>query len=413
VSSSSAVASGADGAPVQLSESARRRSIILFSASMLLFWAALYVYMPILPVYAEHLGASMTLVGLVVGIYGFTQLAVRIPLGMWSDQIGKRKPFVVLGMAAAVVGCLAMAWAPDAWYLVLGRATIGLAASTWVASTVLFSSYFPPNQAVKAVGLATFFSGVPQVITGPVGGILAESYGWTFPFFVGAALGAVGLLCLVGMEEAPIRSTKGMSLGRLRSIGTVPLLVAVSCVGILNHFSSFATTYAFTPIYAQGTLGATKVDLGNMLAVSMVAYSLATLVAFRFTERLGERTVVTVSMLLGAASTVATPFIGDLTVLIAFQFVQGLARGMVYPVLMGLSMRAVSAEDRATAVGIFQASYAIGMFAGPTFGGVIADQIGLAGVFYLTGIASLGAALVGWFGIHVHREIQAQALAKG
>jgi MFS family permease len=399
-------------APAQLSESARKRSIIFFSVSMLLFWAALYIYMPILPVYAENLGASMTLVGLVVGVYGFTQLAVRIPLGMWSDQIGKRKPFVVLGMAAAVVGCLAMAWAPDAWYLVLGRATVGLAASTWVASTVLFSSYFPPNQAVKAVGLATFFSGVPQVITGPLGGLLAENYGWTFPFFVGAALGAVGLFGLIGMEEAPIRSSKGMSWGRFRSIGTVPLLIVVSCIGLLNHFSSFATTYAFTPIYAQGALGASKVDLGNMMAVSMVAYSLATLVAFRFTERFGNRAVVVISMLLGAVSVVVTPFIGDLTVLVAFQFLQGLARGTVYPVLMGLSMRAVSAEDRATAVGIFQASYAIGMFTGPTFGGAIADQIGLAGVFYLTGFASLSAAFVGWFGVRERQEDPTQVAAE-
>ncbi|HEX5414588.1 MAG TPA: hypothetical protein VFZ25_02905, partial [Chloroflexota bacterium] len=54
----------------------------LFAISTLFYWAALYVYVPILPVYAQTLGASLTVVGLVVSAYGLGQLVLRIPVGV-------------------------------------------------------------------------------------------------------------------------------------------------------------------------------------------------------------------------------------------------------------------------------------------------------------------------------------------
>ena len=384
----------------QMTERARRRSIVLFSASMIFFWASLYIYVPILSVYANFLGAAPAVVGLVVGVYGFSQLVVRIPLGLWSDHLGKRKPFVVMGMFLAAAGCLAMVLTPDPWYLVGGRAVIGLAAATWVCSTVLFSSYFPLSQAVKAMGLATFFSSAPQIATSWAGGYLAESYGWTFPFYVGIGLAALGLIGVIGVEEVPIRRPQSISWERFRRIGTTPLLVAVSAIGILNHFSIFATTYTFVPIYAT-SLGASKSDLGTILTASMVASSAATLIAFRVSNRFGDGATVTAGMVIGGLITLATPLVGDLWVLTALQFGNGVARGLIYPVLMGLCVRMVSAKDRATSVGIFQASYALGMFTGPFLGGVIVEQAGLASMFVVMGLVSLLGAMLSAWGIRV------------
>ena len=60
---------------------------------------------------------------------------------------------------------------------------------------------------------------------------------------------------------------------------------------------------------------------------------------------------------------------------------------------MGLSIREISGEDRATAMGVFQAVYAIGMFAGPMTAGAVADWLGLGGAFILSGGVSVIAAL--------------------
>ena len=58
---------------------------------------------------------------------------------------------------------------------------------------------------------------------------------------------------------------------------------------------------------------------------------------------------------------------------------------MLYPLLMSLSIKAVTAPDRASAMGIFQAAYALGMFIGPWVCGIVADNLGLPFVFILCG----------------------------
>ncbi|HRR91658.1 MAG TPA: MFS transporter, partial [bacterium] len=66
-----------------------------FFISTFLFWVSLYLYVPILSPYAENLGSSLQMIGFIVGSYGFTQFILRIPLGIWSDKIQKRKPFII------------------------------------------------------------------------------------------------------------------------------------------------------------------------------------------------------------------------------------------------------------------------------------------------------------------------------
>ena len=73
----------------------------LFCVAMLLYWFSMYTYVPILPLYAASLGASYKMVGLVIGVYGITQLLLRIPQGILSDRWRKRKLFVLLAMAVS------------------------------------------------------------------------------------------------------------------------------------------------------------------------------------------------------------------------------------------------------------------------------------------------------------------------
>ena len=51
---------------------------------------------------------------------------------------------------------------------------------------------------------------------------------------------------------------------------------------------------------------------------------------------------------------------------------------------MALSISAVPPGQRATAMGVYQALYSIGILAGPVVGGVVADVSGLSSVFYMS-----------------------------
>ena len=59
--------------------------------STFLFWTALYLYVPILPVYARSLGASLSMVGSVIASYAIAQVFLRMPIGVGADALGNRK----------------------------------------------------------------------------------------------------------------------------------------------------------------------------------------------------------------------------------------------------------------------------------------------------------------------------------
>jgi predicted MFS family arabinose efflux permease len=77
------------------------------------------------------------------------------------------------------------------------------------------------------------------------------------------------------------------------------------------------------------------------------------------------------------------------------QVVNGAGRGAVNTMLIGLSLRAAPPAEQATAMGAYQAIYAIGMFAGPAVSGPVADHVGLDAVFWCSaGACVMGALLV-------------------
>lgn len=65
------------------------------------------------------------------------------------------------------------------------------------------------------------------------------------------------------------------------------------------------------------------------------------------------------------------------------------------PILMGMSIQKVQPSDRATAMGLHQGVYAIGMFAGPWLSGIMADAMGIQPMFAVTAGLCLAFGLIG------------------
>ena len=359
---------------------------------MFLYWGALYVYAPILSVYAASLGASFTTVGVILGAYGFVQMLLRIPVGVWSDRLGRRRPLLYAGHFFNLLGCLGLAFAPNAAYLVLARGVFGISASTWIGFTVLYASYFPPNEAPKAMGVVSAINGISLTIFIGLGGQIAEIWGMASTFYVGAILAVLGIVATAPVKEKRV-TRKPAAVRQFRSIITHPIVITTALISALNQYVIWATTFGFIPLYADG-LGASKSALGIIGVIALFPYTLASLVNHRVARCLGENRALFAGILIMAAMAFVVPLITNLSVLAITQAVSGIGRGITYPLLMGLSIRQIPDQDRATAMGVFQATYAIGMFLGPMTCGVLADVFGLSGAFVVAGAISSVAAFV-------------------
>jgi len=371
---------------------ASRRHIILFAIGMLCYWAAMYVYVPIFSVYAESLGASLSVVGLGVGMYGLTQLLTRVPIGIWSDVMGKRRGIVVVGMLVCGVAAAGLAMAPSPAWLVVFRGVMGLAAATWVCSTVLFASYFPGTDPSVPLSIMSLLIGLGQIAGTSSGGLLAEHFGWTMPFWVSMVLSLLAALFLRVPPDDTTAKPVTVSRATLLRIARAPLLRLACGIGVILYFATFSTVYGFTTVWAE-RLGATRAQLGYLTTAALLAYSVLTILTPRVIARLGERRTLLLGLLALTLAIFPTPLVRTLGGLFALQALGGIGRGVLYPLLMSLSIKAVAAPDRASAMGIFQASYAFGMFIGPWISGGLADRLGLASVFVVSGSLCLGCWL--------------------
>ena len=366
----------------------KRLHYYFFCLGIVLFWAGLYLFVPILSVYSQDKGASLAMIGLITGAYGVTQLFFRVPLGIASDKLGVRKPFVLAGFAVIMASCAGLAWAPNPVSIFLFRALSGVAASVWVMITVLFAGFFPATHAVQASSLVNFLSGMGQMAATGTGGWVADMWGSQAPFWGGALLALTGLLCSLPIREDRTPRASRLTWPRFLRVATMPSLIAISLVAALDQYTLHTTLQGFVPLYAT-QLGATKTVLGYLASITLGANVLMSLIAARFAPRVGERTAVRIGLLIVFAAVFTVPWVRTVPLLLITRVLHGLGRGLVYPVAMGLSIKSVAQEERASAMGVFQAVYALGMFAGPSISGLVAEQWGIEAVFWSCGLASL------------------------
>lgn len=367
--------------------------IPLFCIVTSLYWFSMYTYVPNLSTYAESLGATHKMVGLILGSYGFTQMLLRIPLGIFSDRINKRKIFINLGILTSLLSALAMGILKSPVCLLIFRGMSGVAAATWVTFTVLFSSYFPENDASKAIGYINSFNSLGQMIAMLLGGIIAQYLGSQSPFFLAFAGGTLALILSFRIVEQKI-DRKPVKISTLVSVGKDKNLLVVSGLGILIQLLTFATVFGFTPIVAE-TIGASKFELGLLSTLSTLPVIFASAMSGSiFAKRFGEKKTLINSFLITSFSCIVIPFINDLTLLYLSQIIGGFGRGLVMSLLMGLSIKSVEPDRRATAMGFFQAIYGIGMSIGPVLVGFLSDTVGLNWGFWTTGGLGIVGALL-------------------
>ena len=364
--------------------------ILLYLVGTFFFWFSQYVYVPILAPYLVELKCSLSMIGFILGSYGISQFLFRIPLGFWSDRKKVFKPFVLIGVGCSGLSCLGFALFPSAWSFLGARTLAGMAASFWVIFTVGFASYFPEGKSSKAMGqLVCCMSGALLASTA-LGGWIAERYGNDAPFWVGVLSALISLLTFSGLKEEKAEAkAQGMSLKKGVQVAASPLLILISLVAAVLMFNSSATIYGFVPLLAV-QLGSSKTQLGLLTAGHLASYSVASLmVGTRPFSRLSEHLVLVISCMCIGLTSVALPLVPNLPLLYASQIVNGLGRGLAYPILLSLVFRLVPPAERATAMGVFQSIYALGLFGGPLLGGWVGSFWGMDGIFILSGAVTL------------------------
>jgi MFS family permease len=353
----------------------------------------MYLCVPKLSPYAHEIGADYAMIGLINGSYGFSQMIIRVPLGILSDRLGRRKGLIFLGFILTLLSGIVAWLAPSPLTLLFMRMLQGGSAATYLAYTVIYSEYFDEKHSQRAVGTITALFTVGQIVGLAGAGIMSFYWGYPMLFPLTALVAFTGLLLAIPVHETPLPHEEKAPFGQLAAMILHGPLLRVAVLGILSQIVTFGAVFGFLPLTAKA-LGADDFALSVLAILGMIPGVFLPAVTSRlFKKGLDPRLTVSAGFLISALFCLAVPVTKSLNLLYLFQFLGGFGRGIVFPVLMGLAIRGIPKNRRGTVMGMYQSFYGIGMFAGPVIFGFVAKKAGLPAA-YLTGTA---ASLLGVF----------------
>lgn len=363
-----------------------------------LCWFSLYTYVPILPTYARDQGASYEMIGIIAGSYGLMQVFGRLPLGILSDKFNRRKVFVIAGLVLCGLSGAGMWLIHGVTSLLIFRSVSGIAATAWVVHTILYVSYYKPQDSAKAMGIVSAISVGGQMAATLLGGWLAYRFGDELTFLVGAVGGIAGLLISLVVSENRELCRESLKVMDLLEVGTDRVLILASILALILQLVSYGTVYGFLPIAARN-IGANNFELGLLPTLFMLPGVITTAVSGTvFTPLLGIKNSLIAGFVAMAAGAAAIPFVSTLNTLYFSQILGGFGWGLIFPLVMELGVNHVADSKRATAMGYLQATYSVGMFAGPVLVGFLGGAVGLDWGFWAIGAIGLaGVAITGLF----------------
>jgi len=356
-------------------------------------WFSVYTYPSFLSAYVgSTLQAAPVMVGMIVGSYGFTQMLLRIPVGVFSDVLRRRKPFLIGGMAASILSAVGLALVKTPAGALLFRGLAGVAVSTWVAHTALYSHLFRPEETLGAMGRLSAAQYGSQVAAMLVGGFLAERIGTEAAFLLGAAAALAGLVVVSGAPEQEIR--KAASVRALVSVARDRSLLVSTLLATVYQFASWGTVLGFTGNWASEVVGLNSLALSLLSATFLLTNTVLSRFSGALEGRFGAARMLVAGFLTCAAASALFAFSYGAATLFCAQALYGVGMGLILPVTVAGAIRNIDPERRGAAMGFYQSVYGAGMFLGPVLAGWIVQSAGYrANFFAMAGILAVGAAL--------------------
>jgi DHA1 family tetracycline resistance protein-like MFS transporter len=216
----------------------------------------LTIILPLLPFYAESMGATPRIVGLLVSAYALCQLIAGPPLGHLSDRVGRR-PVLLVSQIGTCIGFLILGFAKALWIVFLARIIDGLTAGNLTVAQAYIADVTEPENRAKSFGIIGIAFGMGFLLGPGISGYLAQ-FDNTYPIFAAAALSFTSIMCtyflLPSVVSHPHPELEGGSTSRWASL--VDSFKDAQLGPLLWQF--FAFTFAFSTFFSGFALFAER-----------------------------------------------------------------------------------------------------------------------------------------------------------
>ncbi|MCE9680917.1 MFS transporter [Halomonas alkalisoli] len=374
------------------------RNLVMVCIGLTSVFVAQTMLLLAVPLRALELGASPSLVGVILSAPYLLPLMFAIPLGGIVTRIGPQKVFFI-GAIGMMIGPWMSLLAPTFGGLLATQITIGLAHVVMVIAAQSVVAGLGRGRALERYfGWYTMCLSGGQLIGPLLAGRMIDtlSMGWVFATI--GAIPAIGLVssCFFVGNARHGHTTPRSLLGYraqaslLRDNIGVQMSIAVT-VAVLFALGAHA---AFLPVYLEElTFSATLI--GVLVSLRAMSAMLIRPIMPQLIQALGgrARTMIT-SVAAVAMGLMWTGMTGSVVVLAILAILVGLGSGISQPLSMVILAEHVQPEQRSSALGMRLMGNRGAQVLAPLVLGVMAELVGFTLTFLLAGAALLAVLVI-------------------
>jgi len=382
--------------------------LILFLVAMVLANISANMYMGILPLYLKSLGASVAQIGLFFTLLNILPLILQILGGWISDSLGRLKS-IAMGSIAGVASYIGIIIATS-WQGVLFGESLGAITRALIGPS--FGAFIAEESAeenrARVYGITQTIFLVVTVIGPPLGGWLADSFGFKFMLVIAAIIYFFATLLRVFMAKRAAAHEKKTAIGRL-TLGSLKSNLGAMTAIILSgglvtwllitdgvRDIAFSLSGTYIPLYVEQFGGMSTTQIGWLTSILGLSSMLINIPAGWLADKKGERVNIVIGFILQFIALITfinlDTFWGYAVVWSLF----GFGSGLMQPAYQSLLSKALPEKIRGTGFGLIQSSLGLFSLPAPYIGGHLYENISPRVPFIITAWASLLAIVPAW-----------------
>jgi multidrug resistance protein len=362
------------------------------------------IVLPLLPFYAEELGATPAVIGLIVGVHPGMQFIFGPIWGRLSDRIGRR-PILLLGLLGSALSYLIFAFATNLLWLLISRAMAGIAGANIPVAQAYIADSTDMENRTRGMGLVGAAFGLGFIAGPAIGGTLVH-FGYAAPGFFAAGLSFANAVAAYFYLPESLRPTAGAAAptpggaglpGRLREAARLsrqPTIRTIILIYVTATFVFAVFTTVF-PMWLGASMGYDARHAGYLMAylgllMAIVQGRMIGPLAGQF----GERRILVFSTSLLIFAYAALPLAGTLLLLGLVLIPVSVGSGINWPTLTSLTSQYTDVARQGSVLGVLQSMSALARMLGAAWGGWIFGTFSPAAPFVLNALLmSLAAGL--------------------
>jgi MFS family permease len=280
---------------------------------------------PILPQFAEQLGASYVEIGLFFSAYSLTWAFLQLYTGYLSDKFGRKK-FIVLGLTTYGLSLILSGFSRSFTQLIIFRVIQGVGLGLYAPACLGLVAQMKQ----KGRGFASYrTANIIGHMTGPIIGGVIGSINLVFPFFVGGilALLATSFVLLINEEEYQGEMNEGF-FASLKGIALSKKLILFTIAAFTAELA-YVSLDIIIPLF--GSLqGFSTISIGFILSSYSIAFILFQIPIGIVSEKINKRLLLGICSFLGAIPFVLLSYFHDFIPMILALGALGLTLGTIF-----------------------------------------------------------------------------------